>query len=169
MSSAVASRTQSRLRKHADYQRVYKAGRKQFGRQMAWFVAPRDAESSARSETAGPRIGLTVPKALGNAVARNRIKRRLREAVREALPLLSAPVDLVLHPRRSVLEAEFGWLQREIATIFRNVQNVQAQNVQAQSVQAAAEAGSAPPATPRKPQRPRARRQPKPIATAGTR
>jgi ribonuclease P protein component len=155
----MAPRTHSRLRKHADYQRVYKAGRKQFGRQMAYFVAPRDAETAARSETTGPRIGLTVPKALGKAVARNRIKRRLREAVRAALPLLSAPIDLVLHPKRSVLDAEFGLVQREIATIF-------------QSVQAAAERVAvhpeAQPGAPlaRKPQRPRTRGERKPVATA---
>jgi ribonuclease P protein component len=111
-----------RLRKHADYQRVYKAGRKQFGKQMAYFFALRDAVAAERSETAGPRVGLTVPKALGKAVARNRIKRRLRTAVRAALPLLSAPVDVVLHPKRSVLEAEFAVIEREVQTIFRSVQ-----------------------------------------------
>jgi ribonuclease P protein component len=89
---------------------------------MAYFFALRDAEASARSETTGPRIGLTVPKALGEAVTRNRIKRRLREAVRAALPLLGAPVDVVLHPRRSVLEAEFALIEREVQTIFRSVQ-----------------------------------------------
>ena len=114
--------TNFRLRKHADYQRVYKAGRKQFGKQMAWFFALRDAGAAAHSETTGPRVGLTVPKALGKAVARNRIKRRLREAVRGALPLLSAPVDVVLHPKRSVLEAEFAVIEREVQTIFRSVQ-----------------------------------------------
>lgn len=111
-----------RLRKHADYQRVYKAGRKQFGKQMAYFFALRDAVATERSETAGPRIGLTVPKALGKAVTRNRIKRRLRQAVRAALPLLSAPVDVVLHPKRSVLEAEFALIEHEVQTIFRSVQ-----------------------------------------------
>jgi ribonuclease P protein component len=114
--------TNFRLRKHADYQRVYKAGRKQFGRQMAYFFALRDAEAAARSETTGPRVGLTVPKALGKAVTRNRIKRRLREAVRAALPLLAAPVDVVLHPKRSVLEADFTAIEREVQTIFRSVQ-----------------------------------------------
>jgi ribonuclease P protein component len=114
--------TNFRLRKHADYQRVYKAGRKQFGRQMTYFFALRDVEAATRSETAGPRIGLTVPKALGKAVVRNRIKRRLREAVRGALPLLAAPVDIVLHPKRSVLETEFAVIAREVQTIFRSVQ-----------------------------------------------
>jgi ribonuclease P protein component len=118
----MANSTNFWLRKHADYQRVYKAGRKQFGRQMAYFFALRDGEAAARSETTGPRVGLTVPKALGKAVARNRIKRRLREAVRAAVPSLSAPVDVVLHPRRSVLEAEFSVIEREVQTIFRSVQ-----------------------------------------------
>jgi ribonuclease P protein component len=109
-----------RLRKHADYQIVYKAARKQFGKQIAYFHALRPAER--RSDTPGPRIGLTVPKALGKAVDRNRIKRRLREAVRHALPLLSAPVDVILHPKRSVIDADFANLEREVAVIFRSVQ-----------------------------------------------
>ena len=112
--------TTYRLCKHADYPLVYKAGRKQFGKQVAYFYALRPAER--RSETAGPRVGLTVPKALGKAVDRNRIKRRLRATVRRALPLLTAPVDVVLHPRRSVLEAEFSVLEREVGVIFRAVQ-----------------------------------------------
>jgi ribonuclease P protein component len=55
-------------------------------------------------------------------VDRNRIKRRLRECVRESLPLLTSDVDVVLHPRRSVLTTEFAGLEREVATIFRSVQ-----------------------------------------------
>ena len=116
----MTSTTAHRLCKHADYQIVYKAGRKQFGKQMAYFHAARPADR--RSATAGPRIGLTVPKALGKAVDRNRIKRRMREAVRAALPLLSAPVDVILHPRRSVMDLDFVQLKREVATIFRSVQ-----------------------------------------------
>ena len=112
--------TTHRLRKHADYQLVYKAARKQFGKQIAYFHALRPAER--RSDTPGPRIGLTVPKALGKAVDRNRIKRRLREAIRHALPLLSAPVDVILHPKRSVIDADFANLEREVAVIFRSVQ-----------------------------------------------
>ena len=109
-----------RLCKHADYQLVYKAGRKQFGKQLAYFHAPRP--EGRRSATSGPRIGLTVPKALGKAVDRNRIKRRLREAVRHALPLLTVPVDVILHPKRSVIDANFANLEREVAVIFRSVQ-----------------------------------------------
>ena len=110
----------SRLRKHADYQRVYKTGRKQFAKQIAYFVAWPPAEML----TVVPRIGLTVPKALGKAVDRNRIKRRLRAAVRQSLPLLEAPLDVVLHPRRSVIDAEFTAIVREVEIIFRAVQAI---------------------------------------------
>jgi len=117
----MTSLTPHRLRKHADYQLVYKAGRKQFSKQIAYFHVLRP--EGRRSDTPGPRIGLTVPKALGGAVDRNRIKRRMREAVRAALPLLTAPVDVILHPRRSVIDLEFQQLKREVANIFRSVQS----------------------------------------------
>jgi ribonuclease P protein component len=120
------SLTPHRLRKHADYQIVYKAGRKQFAKQIAYFHALRPPlgpnGKAHRSDTPGPRIGLTVPKALGKAVDRNRIKRRMREAVRANLALVTHPVDIILHPRRSVIDLDFQQLKREVAQIFRSVQ-----------------------------------------------
>ncbi len=113
--------TAHRLRKHADYQHAYARSRKQHTKQMAYFAAPRPADR--RSDTPGPRVGLTVPKALGKAHDRNRIKRRLRAVVAANLPLLTAPVDVILHPRRSVLTLEFALLQREVATIFQTIQS----------------------------------------------
>jgi ribonuclease P protein component len=59
---------------------------------------------------------------LGNAVARNRIKRRMRQAIRHAQTELTADVDVVLHPRRTVLEAEFSQIERDVMRAFRAVQ-----------------------------------------------
>jgi ribonuclease P protein component len=70
----------------------------------------------------GPRVGLTAGRVLGKAVERNRIKRRMREAVRLNLALLTRDVDVVLHPRRTVLTAEFAGLQEEVSRIFATVQ-----------------------------------------------
>jgi ribonuclease P protein component len=109
-----------RLRKHADYQRVYGSSRKQFAKQMSYFYSLRPEDR--RSDTTGPRIGLTVGKALGMAVERNRIKRRMRECVRRHAATLTFPVDVILHPRRTVLEMEFQALDREVGNIFRSVQ-----------------------------------------------
>ncbi len=114
--------TAHRLRKHAEYQQVYGASRKQFTKHVAYFYVLRPASAAPQGAVPTARIGLTAPKALGNAVIRNRIKRRMREAARQALPLLTAPVDLVLHPRRTVLEMEFAQLQREVTGLFRSVQ-----------------------------------------------
>ena len=112
--------TTFRLRKHADYQLVYKLGRRQHAKNIAYFHALRPADR--RSATEGPRIGLTVPKALGKAVDRNRIKRRMREVIRRNLSLLTSPVDVILHPRRIVKEMEMALLEREVVIIFRSVQ-----------------------------------------------
>jgi ribonuclease P protein component len=109
-----------RLRKHADYGRVYNASRKQFAKQITYFYSLRPVDR--RSETPGPRIGLTVPKVLGKAHERNRIKRRVRECIRRHAGILTYPVDVILHPRRSTMELEAVALDREVAQIFRVIQ-----------------------------------------------
>jgi ribonuclease P protein component len=116
-----------RLRKHADYQRVYSGSRKQFGKQMSYFFLLRspmgaDGRPLRGANPEGARVGLTVGKVLGNAVHRNRIKRRMREAVRRQLSLLKLPVDVVLHPRPSVIDLQFANLEREVASVFRAIQ-----------------------------------------------
>jgi ribonuclease P protein component len=108
------------LRKHADYQRVYKSSRKQFSPSMAYFFSVRVPGLS--KAPIGPRVGLTAGKVLGNAVQRNRIKRRMREAVRHHVALLQSDVDVILHPRKSVLTIEFGRLDAEVEHIFVSVQ-----------------------------------------------
>ncbi len=113
-----------RLRKHADYQRVYISSRKQFSKQMTYFAALRPPTAELPADT--PRVGLTAGKVLGGAVERNRIKRRMREAVRMHLDELQLPLDVILHPRRSVLTLEFAALEREVRQVFRSVQNAAA-------------------------------------------
>ncbi len=103
-----------RLLKHADFQRVYKTGRREFLPHMTVFWLGR--------EEGGPRIGLGVGRALGGAVERNRIKRRMREAVRHNLARLTAPVDVVINPKKSAQTAEFKQLQDEVGRALETVQ-----------------------------------------------
>ena len=70
----------------------------------------------------GSRVGLTAGRVLGNAVERNRIKRRMRQAIRGCQSELTASVDVVLHPRRMVLEAQFSHIERDVLRAFRAVQ-----------------------------------------------
>ncbi len=71
-----------------------------------------------RGEAGFARVGFTVGRALGGAVARNRIRRRLREAVRLRLAQLAAPVDVVINPRKSVLQADFAELLSDVERAF---------------------------------------------------
>ena len=110
--SGRASMVANRLRKHADYQRVYEASRKRRSASMSWFLAPQAVASASR-------VGLTAGKVLGKSHERNRIKRRMREVLRKHLDLLPAGCDLVLHPQRIVLTLEFTKLDAEIVRILQ--------------------------------------------------
>ncbi len=110
-----------RLLRHADFERVYKQGRRHFSATMTVFFCQRSAiaddVSRPGSAVHGVRVGFTVSKALGGAVERNRMKRRLREAVRlTAAPM--ADVDIVINPKKSLLAAEFSRICGEIERAF---------------------------------------------------
>jgi ribonuclease P protein component len=110
-----------RLRKHADFQRAYAAARKRQSQSMSWFLAQR-TEAAAGEVSCSARVGLTVGKVLGAAHERNRIKRRMREALRRHVDRLPAGFDLIFHPRRTVLEMEFAQLEAEILRILEQAQ-----------------------------------------------
>ncbi len=64
------------------------------------------------------RLGITVPARVGNAVVRNRIKRRLREIFRLNRPAIAAGWDIVVNPRAQAAEAEFLKLAREFLRLL---------------------------------------------------
>jgi len=101
-----------RLLRHADFERVYKQGRRHFSGLMTVFYWQRQEAASATAR--GLRVGFTVGRALGGAVQRNRIKRRLREAVRIARPWPGPAADVVINPKKAVLTAQFDSLLSEI-------------------------------------------------------
>ena len=99
-----------RLLRTVDYRKVYAEGRRRNldGVLAILFYHGRPAS----------RVGFTVPAAFGPAVERNRVKRRLREAVRRNWPELGAGWDIVLHPRRTALTLEFSRLEETIRRLF---------------------------------------------------
>ena len=101
--------------KHADFQAVYKQGKRHFSGNVTVFYRDRKDQS-------GPRVGFTVGKVLGGAVERNRIRRRLRAAVQRHVRELARPLDVVLHPRKAVLTLEFAKLESEVEQLFAALQ-----------------------------------------------
>src|ERR1700693_430547 len=104
-----------RLLRHADFERVYKQGRRHFAAHMTVFYL-------LREQGEGLRIGFTVGRVLGGAVERNRMKRRLRESVRLRWPGIPVPMDMVINPKKSVLKLEFAELENEIRRAFEVIQ-----------------------------------------------
>ena len=98
-----------RLRRRVEFDRVYKGGERYSSANMTVIFL---------AATSGPRVGFTAGKALGGAVIRNRIRRRLREAVRRHLCELKTPAEVVFHPRKSALRADFSQLEAEVTRAF---------------------------------------------------
>lgn len=117
-----------RLKQRADFLACAK-GRKQHQRAFVLQARRRDADDAPSgpeffgSELADvARVGFTVTKKTGNSVVRNRIRRRLREAIRLAGPAgLQAGCDYVLIGRREALAASFVDLRGEVEHAFRKI------------------------------------------------
>ena len=114
----------ARLLRHADFESVYRLGRRHFSASMTVFYRPRQepgqaTEAAKASLASGLRIGFTVSRALGGAVERNRMKRRLREAVRLTRPLAAgASADVVINPKKSLLTVDFAEVVKEVSRAF---------------------------------------------------
>jgi ribonuclease P protein component len=101
-----------RLRKRPEFLAV-RRGEKRRGRLFL-------VEVLDRGDAGPPRVGLTVTKKVGNAVERNRIRRRLKEVLRvHAAGDMAPGIDYVIVGRREVLDAPFGVLKAELSRRIR--------------------------------------------------
>lgn len=108
-----------RLLRHADFERVYKLGRRHFSASLtAFYLARGEGDVRAKVSASGLRVGFTVGRALGGAVERNRMKRRLREAVRLSHPPLEVAADVVINPKKSLLTTDFEAVLNEVRRVF---------------------------------------------------
>ncbi len=105
-----------RLSRSRDFDAVYRQGRSTSTRFLVLYWFDRD------DEPVEPRLGLAVPKAAGNAVARNRIKRQLREVWRARLDRVPAGRDYVLIAKPGLPEAVaangFDWLSARVDEVL---------------------------------------------------
>ena len=106
----------NRLSRSRDFDAVYRHGRSVSTRYLVLYWFPREEEQDE------PRLGLAVPKAVGPAVVRNRVKRRLRELWRARLERVPAGRDYVLIARPGLAEAAesrgFEWLGERLDEVL---------------------------------------------------
>ena len=109
------------LKRRAEFVRLTRNGRRQATKSLVLqtLPTPRSAPSGS-DDTAPARVGFTVSKRVGNAVARNRLKRRLRAAVNLVFPGCAAPGhDYVIVGRRAGLERPFPGLIDDLSHALR--------------------------------------------------
>lgn len=102
-------RSSEHVRKRADFELIYKTGFKRSGRLMTMFTRDREA--------ATPRLGIAATRKMGPAVERNRAKRLVRELFRHHRP--AGGVDVVVVPRREMLDAPYARLEAEFCALLR--------------------------------------------------
>jgi len=116
----------ARLKRRSDFLRVAAARRKWAAAGLILQVAPRPAEMPG-AETAGPSesilgLGFTVSRKVGNAVKRNRARRRLRAAAEQVMPLHARPgSDYVLIGRRETIERPFALLLQDLQAALKRL------------------------------------------------
>ncbi len=101
-----------RLRKRTEFSRVYGTGRSAAGRVLVLYVLPSEGEL---------RIGFSAGKKLGNAVVRNRAKRRLKEVVRKNLRQLAQGHFYVLIARSGAVKASLLEMEREFISVAKRL------------------------------------------------
>jgi ribonuclease P protein component len=101
---------EARIVRRGDFDAVYRAGKR---RTSAHFTVFSRANSLPHS-----RFGFSIKKALGGAVVRNRIRRRLREIVRRHREGIPAGWDIVVHPKGAVAHANFAALSADLVRLL---------------------------------------------------
>ena len=99
------------LRKSRQFKRVIESGSREILETITTYRLP--------NQTAETRIGISVSKKAGGSVERNRIKRRIREAVRKNASFLPRGEDIVIVARRNIVGADYGEIERDIRSSGR--------------------------------------------------
>jgi ribonuclease P protein component len=99
-----------RLRRRDRFEEIRRQGKCWTHRLLVLCLLPNDLPAS--------RFGFSVSKRVGNAVVRNRVRRRLREIVRLRLPAVAPGWDVVLIARPTIAQAEFRQIETAVERLL---------------------------------------------------
>ena len=101
------------IKTNGEFRSMYARGKNAAGVYLAVYAR--------RNRSGLLRLGLTVSSKIGNAVVRNRTRRRIREAYRLREEMFSPGYDIVIVARGRAVEAPFEALQRELVALCRKL------------------------------------------------
>jgi ribonuclease P protein component len=103
---------EQRLRSPAEFRRVRELARRGWPHPLlVLFVAPNELQRT--------RVGITVSRRVGKAVVRNRVRRRLREALRARFPMLPPSADIVVSARPASAKATWSELNAALDAVLQ--------------------------------------------------
>ena len=102
-----------RLVRRSEFDAVYRAGKRRSSSHFTVFLRANALPLS--------RFGFSIKKALGGAVVRNRMRRRLRELVRCHRQEISAGWDIVIHPKNSVTQTPLAALAQDLLRLLKDL------------------------------------------------
>ena len=100
-----------RLKKKYQFNYVYRVGRSVGGKLCVLYYAP--------SKNKNVKVGISVSHKLGGAIVRNRIKRKIREAIKPYLSKTKANFNIVFIAKNAILDASFAQIGQEIEFLLK--------------------------------------------------
>lgn len=100
-----------RIRKSMEFKKVYNGGKNYWNRNLILYTRLNKLEES--------RIGITITKKIGNAVVRNKIRRRIKEIYRLNFYRIKGGYDLVFIPKKNVVDISYKELESAVIHILK--------------------------------------------------
>lgn len=100
-----------RISKKKEYKKIYKNGRRVSGKFIIVFVMRNFSKNS--------RFGVVTSRKLGNAVKRNRTRRKLRAVIRQNMERMKNYADVVIVAKKSAVDADFYLLEKDFLFVMR--------------------------------------------------
>lgn len=101
----------NRLRKNMEFKKVYKARKNFWNRNLILYIK--------RNGTKETRIGVSITRKVGNAVVRNKLKRRIKELNRRYIESLKEGYDIVIIPKKNAVNLSFKDLESALKHIYK--------------------------------------------------